>query len=71
VQAIETLADHRPLEQHQRVRQMYSWLTVARRTQKVYDRIIANPNVPLWERFNRYVLYFIYLFIVVILNLFF
>ena len=39
---------------HDRVRLMYSWENVAERTEKVYERIWQQPQLPLIERFRRY-----------------
>jgi len=41
-------------EQHQRVSQMYSWWTVCRRTEAVYDEVAAIDDELLLQRFNRH-----------------
>lgn len=41
-------------EQHQRVSQMYSWWTVSRRTEAVYDEVASIDDELLLQRFNRH-----------------
>jgi phosphatidylinositol glycan class A protein len=53
--AIQTLRNgqHDPLEAHARVKDMYSWASVAERTEAVYYRILATPPFGPWERLAR------------------
>jgi phosphatidylinositol glycan class A protein len=44
---------HDPLEAHARVRDMYSWADVARRTERVYDDVFDVPQRSTWERMVR------------------
>ena len=39
---------------HHQVSKMYSWDDVAKRTEKVYEKALQLPQVPLAERFRRY-----------------
>jgi phosphatidylinositol glycan class A protein len=43
-----------PLEFHRAVRKMYNWHDVARRTERVYDRMIEAPKPTLLERLHKY-----------------
>lgn len=43
-----------PADFHARVRGMYSWMDVAARTVRVYDRVAASPTPTLAERLRRY-----------------
>jgi phosphatidylinositol glycan class A protein len=43
-----------PARFHDDVKQYYSWVNVAERTEKVYDVIYPQPEPPLIERFRRY-----------------
>jgi phosphatidylinositol glycan class A protein len=38
---------------HDKVKKMYSWMDVAKRTEKVYDRILNHEPLPLIERLRR------------------
>ena len=52
--AIGAIDTHDAFAQHERVRTMYSWRDVARRTEIVYNRIVDSAPVPLVERLRRY-----------------
>ncbi|CAG8511791.1 11786_t:CDS:10 [Acaulospora morrowiae] len=43
-----------PAEFHDQIKEMYSWVNVAERTEKVYDKIWEIKNPPLMERLRRY-----------------
>ncbi|KAI8912680.1 hypothetical protein EDD86DRAFT_188115 [Gorgonomyces haynaldii] len=43
-----------PLDIHRQVSKMYSWDNVAKRTERVYIKVMRLPNVSLAERFSRY-----------------
>jgi hypothetical protein len=43
-----------PLSFHAELREMYNWPEVAERTALVYERVAAEPHVPLVERFRRF-----------------
>lgn len=53
--AIHTIRNnaHDPLNAHERVKDMYSWASVAERTEAVYYRILATPPWGDWERLVR------------------
>lgn len=44
--AIAIVRDISPSELHQRVRQYYSWRSVAERVEKIYRRVLAEPKQP-------------------------
>ena len=46
---------HDPLEAHARVKGMYDWASVAERTERVYERVMASEERDLGERLARYV----------------
>jgi phosphatidylinositol glycan class A protein len=52
-EAIADLPNHDGQRNHERVRQMYSWVSVAQRTEIVYDRIMGTPQSSLAERLRR------------------
>jgi len=43
-----------PWAQHERVRKMYSWANVAKRTDAVYRMVMQQGDLPLVERFRRW-----------------
>ena len=45
---------HDPLQAHERVKDMYAWSDVARRTELVYERAMAAPRKDTFERLTRY-----------------
>lgn len=47
---------HDPFTAHERLRDMYSWATIAERTERVYDRVLAAEDRSLFERMARCVL---------------
>ena len=55
----DAIADHRhgnvvpPFEAHQRIKHMYTWPNVARRTEKVYEIIQNQPDRDLHQRIRR------------------
>jgi len=42
-----------PFSLHEQVKEMYNWEDVARRTEKVYDRISSQPTLPLIDRLKK------------------
>jgi phosphatidylinositol glycan class A protein len=52
-EAIADLPNHDGRRNHERVCQMYSWVSVAQRTEIVYNRIMATPRSSLAERLRR------------------
>ena len=44
---------HDPLKAHEQLKEMYSWTDVAERTENVYYRAMAVPEVPVIERLRR------------------
>ena len=42
-----------PMEAHRRVRNLYTWQNVAKRTHLVYDRIAQEEEVELADRLRR------------------
>lgn len=44
---------HDPVTAHERLKDMYSWATVAARTERVYDRIMEAQDRSLFERMAR------------------
>ncbi|KAI5455533.1 Phosphatidylinositol N-acetylglucosaminyltransferase GPI3 subunit [Naganishia albida] len=44
---------HDPFTAHERLRDMYSWATIAERTERVYDRVLAAEDRSLFERMAR------------------
>lgn len=42
------------MQQHERVKKMYSWFDVAERTDIVYDRLLDEDQVPLIDRLRRF-----------------
>ncbi|KAI9227024.1 MAG: hypothetical protein DHS80DRAFT_32156 [Piptocephalis tieghemiana] len=54
--AVEAIRMQRvdPLRQHQQVAEMYSWINVAERTERVYDRVSEMAMPSLIERLRRY-----------------
>lgn len=57
-QAIHTIRKgrHDARAAHARVRNMYSWASVAERTEKVYERVLASKPLSTWDRLVRWVL---------------
>lgn len=53
-EALPRIPDIDSLDFHERVKSMYSWEEVAERTERVYERIYKQPQLPLIERFRRY-----------------
>eukprot|EP00158_Paraphelidium_tribonemae_P007847 Partr_v1_DN28379_c1_g1_i5_m79344 putative phosphatidylinositol glycan anchor biosynthesis, class A len=43
-----------PLRTHDEVKEMYSWVNVAERTEHVYHHILQAPTLPLIERLRKY-----------------
>ncbi|VFQ71966.1 unnamed protein product [Cuscuta campestris] len=43
-----------PIFMHNRMKKLYSWHDVAKRTEIVYDRALKHSNPPLLERLSRY-----------------
>ncbi|KAL7616801.1 phosphatidylinositol N-acetylglucosaminyltransferase subunit A isoform X1 [Lactuca sativa] len=52
--AIKILPQIDPQEMHLRIKGMYSWQDVAKRTEIVYDRALKCPDQSLLERLSRY-----------------
>lgn len=46
---------HDPHTAHERVKDMYAWSDVARRTEVVYERAMAAERKDTYERLTRYV----------------
>lgn len=44
---------HDPVKAHERVAGMYSWEEVARRTEVVYNDVLASETCSLWVRMQR------------------
>ncbi|KAG2310332.1 hypothetical protein Bca52824_021889, partial [Brassica carinata] len=55
--AISILPSINPEEMHNRMKKMYSWQDVAKRTENVYDRALKCSNRSLLERLSRYLSY--------------
>ena len=43
-----------PAEVHERVKKLYTWQNVARRTEAVYDTIAHEPYIDLSDRLQRW-----------------
>ncbi|XLS75489.1 hypothetical protein HN51_032354 [Arachis hypogaea] len=54
--AISMLPKVDPQVMHHRMRELYNWHDVAKRTEIVYDRALKCPNQNLLERVSRYIL---------------
>lgn len=39
---------------HEEVKNMYNWMNVAKRTEKVYDKVMNTPRPTLKDRFKKY-----------------
>lgn len=52
---IETIqsGSHDPIRAHERMEDMYSWASVAERTEQVYRRVMAQPVWTPYERLSR------------------
>ena len=44
---------HDPYEAHERIKTFYDWAQIAVRTEKVYDAVMASPQMELVERMQR------------------
>lgn len=54
LEAVDRQSQIDPWAQHERVRSMYSWANVARRTDSVYRMVMDQGDLPLVERFRRW-----------------
>lgn len=54
VEAVAVAKRINPLELHTLLRNMYSWINVAARTESVYELVTDTENVTLAERYRRY-----------------
>ncbi|CAN1131577.1 Phosphatidylinositol N-acetylglucosaminyltransferase subunit A [Linum perenne] len=52
--AISLLPEIDPQAMHERMKKLYDWHDVAKRTEIVYQRALQHPNQPLPERLSRY-----------------
>lgn len=50
---VVTEGRHDPFKAHARVKGMYEWSEVARRTEKVYEDITLRQPIDLWTRMHR------------------
>ena len=48
---------HDPQAAHERIRSFYNWKDVTKRTEQVYDFVLAAEEKSLWTRIKRYVCY--------------
>lgn len=46
---------HDPFTAHERLKDMYSWATIAERAERVYDRVLEAEDRSLFERMARFV----------------
>ena len=46
---------HDPIRAHERVKSMYNWEEVTKRTEVVYEDIMKREPISLWTRLHRYV----------------
>ncbi|XP_049848337.1 uncharacterized protein LOC126314407 [Schistocerca gregaria] len=53
-EAIEEVGDFDPWKAHNLVKEMYSWIDIAKRTEIVYDRLMNEEPYPLIERLCRF-----------------
>jgi phosphatidylinositol N-acetylglucosaminyltransferase subunit A len=57
-----------PFEMHDRVKNMYNWRDIAKRTEIVYNRVVAQPNekniIEKLKRLVRNLFYFVYFFVI-------
>jgi len=53
--AIVSAGDHDPVKAHERVKSMYDWEEVTKRTEVVYNDIVRRNPIDLWTRMHRYV----------------
>jgi phosphatidylinositol glycan class A protein len=44
---------HDPFTAHERLKDMYSWATIAERTERVYDRVLKAEDRSIFERMAR------------------
>ena len=51
--AIVTAGGHDPIKAHERVKSMYDWDEVTKRTEVVYEDIMKRSPIDLWTRMHR------------------
>lgn len=51
--ALVTAGGHDPIKAHERVKSMYNWEEVTKRTEVVYSNIMKREPIDLWTRMHR------------------
>ena len=57
-EAIERVSagKHDPLRAHERIKDFYDWTEITRRTELVYESVLATSPYDFWTRLQRYAL---------------